>query len=336
MSAQLAALERATDAAVIAGLYGEAVAALHARSWIYQQTNDTAGAERMTLRAEKISRTADTATRCQQLANTGRCLLDVEASIPRALSLLGEAEAMAEAHNLQFVELEWCRALAARWRGDLEAAADYMARALCFARIGEDHRREAECIVWLATIALERGVLDEVDKLCDEGAHLLDQLDRSRLPVIRALRAIADLRRSAPGTQDQLAANLDELRTLDDKWRLAYVLNCQAASAVDQGHYDLARVAAGEALAYARIMQRPIEIAAAAAILAKVAALSGDKQEAAACLKEARALTAGGDIGARGRLLLEQAETAIGEHFPTVVHTIAGQHASTEQQEQRT
>ena len=77
---------RATDAALMAGLFSEAVAAL-ARPVLdlHRLNNDTAGAERMTLRAEKISRTADTATRCQQLANTGRCLLDVEASIPRAL-----------------------------------------------------------------------------------------------------------------------------------------------------------------------------------------------------------------------------------------------------------
>ena len=322
-SGQLAVLERATDAAVMAGLYSEAVAALHARSWIYWHLNDAAGAERMTLRAEKISRTADMATRCQQLANTGRCLLDVEASIPRALSLVGEAEAMAEAHNLQFVELEWCRALAARWCGDLDVAAECMARALSFARLGEDHRREAECIVWLATMELERGDLDQVNKVCEEATHLLDQVDRSRLPVITALRALAGLRRSEPEAPAQVAASLAELRTLDDKWRLAYVLNCQAASALEHGDHDLAGAAAAEALVDARIMQRPTEIVVAAAILAQSAAHSDDAQKAATYLKEARAFAAGGEIGARGRTLLQHAEAAIGERFPTVVHTMA-------------
>ncbi len=323
-SGQLAALERATDAAVMAGLFSEAVTTLHARSWIYWRVNDAAGAKQMTLRAEKISRTADTATRCQQLANTGRCLLDVEASIPRALSLMGEAETMAEAHNLQFVELEWGRALAARWRGDLDEAAECMARALSFAKLGEDHRREAECIVWLATMELERGKLDEVDKVCDRGQQLLDQMDRSRLPVITALRALAGLRRSEPEAPAQVAASLAELRSLDDKWRLAYVLNCEAASALERGDDDFTSAAAAEALANARIMQRPTEIVFAAAILAQIAARSDDAQEAATHIQEARALTAGGEIGARGRILLEQAEAAIGERFPTMVHTLAG------------
>ena len=230
MKGQLAPLERATDAALMAGLYSEAIAALHDRSWIYQRLNDSAGAERMTLRAEKISRSADTATRCHQLANTGRCLLDVEASIPRALSLVAEAEAMAEAHNLQFVELEWARALAARWHGDLDAAAEGMARALSFARLGEDHRREAECLVWLATMELERGDLDAVDSVCDEGVRLLDQVDRLAAAADRGpARRWPGCAGAEPDAPARVAASLADLRALDDKWRLAYVLNCQAA-----------------------------------------------------------------------------------------------------------
>ena len=324
LNPQLTALERATDAAVMAGLYSEAVAALHARSWIYQHVNDTAGAERMSLQAERISRTADTATRCQQLANTGRCLLDVEASIPRALSLLDEAEAMAEAHNLQFVELEWGRALAARWRGDLDEAAGRMARALSFARLAEDHRREVECLVWLATVQLERGEPDLVKQLCDEGQLLLEQIDRSRLPVIAALRGLA----GSPGDNAMARAlvtdSLAALRELDDKWRLAYVLNWQAAGVLEHGDEGLAGATAEEALTNARIMQRPTEIVVASTILARIAARCGDAQGAATHLVQAKALTASGGIGARGRVLLQHAEKAIDAAFPTLVHTLPG------------
>jgi DNA-binding SARP family transcriptional activator len=318
----LTALERATDAAVMAGLYSEAVAALHARSWIYWHANDTAGAEQMTLRAEKISRTADTATRCQQLANTGRCLLDVEASIPRALALVAEAETMAEVHNLQFVELEFGRALAARWRGDLDVAADCAGRAVSFARLGEDHRREAECLVWQATIDLERGDLTGLHTACDEGERLLEQVDPLRLPVIAALRALGSLQQSEPGAAARVTASLADLRALDDKWRLAYVLNCLAASALDRGDRDLACMSATEALANARIMQRPTEIVVAAAILAHVAALSGEA--AAGPLEEAGALAAAGDIGARGQAALRWTEDVVGANFTTLVQTMAG------------
>jgi DNA-binding SARP family transcriptional activator/energy-coupling factor transporter ATP-binding protein EcfA2 len=325
VSAVMWALERITDAAVLAGLYADAVTALHARSWISWHVNDDrADAERVSLRAEKLSRTADTATRCHQLANTGRCLLDVESSIPRALALLAEAEAMAEANNLQFVELELGGALAARWHGDLDTAATRVAQAVSFARLGEDHRREAECVVWQATIDLERGDLDGVSTVCAEAKQLLDQVDPSRLPTMSALQALAAIRGGDPQARAQVSSDVAALRALDDKWRLAYVSNCQAAHALEQGSDDLARAAASEALANARVMQRPTEIVVAAAILAQVAAASGDTPAVAAHLDEARALCAGPDVGARGRTLLRETETAIGARFPTLVHTMAG------------
>ena len=323
-SGQLPALEHATDAAVIAGLFTEAVAMLHARSWVYQRLSDSAGAKRMTLQAEKISRTADTATRCRQLANTGRCLLDVEASIGRALSLVAEAEIMADAHNLQFVELEWARALGARWRGDLEAAAEFMARALAYARLGEDHWREAQCLVWLATIELERGNLDRLDSLCNEGVRLLSQVDRSSLPALTALRALGGLHRAEPTAAAAVAASLAALHVVDDKWRLAYVLNCQAASALEGDDLRVAAAAAADALANATIVQRPTEMAVATAILAQINARAGDAQQAAVALEDIRTLIASEDVGARGRTLLQQAETAIIAHIPTLAHTMIG------------
>ena len=44
--------------------------------------------------------------------------------------------------------------------------------------------------------------------------------------MIAALAALAALRQVVTEAATQLAASLAELRALDDKWRLAYVLNC--------------------------------------------------------------------------------------------------------------
>ena len=60
---------------------------------------------RAAFRAEEASRKADEITRCQQIANTGRCLLEVEQQIPRALALVDEAETMARTLEIDFVEL---------------------------------------------------------------------------------------------------------------------------------------------------------------------------------------------------------------------------------------
>ena len=90
-------LQEAADAATGWGLHSEAVSALHARSWLQQWSNDARGASQTSLRAEEASRQADDITRCGQLANTGRCLLEVEQQISRAFILIDQAETMAKA-----------------------------------------------------------------------------------------------------------------------------------------------------------------------------------------------------------------------------------------------
>ncbi len=310
----LAALEAAVDAAVLSGLYGEAANALHVAAWLHQHANDTEGARQATLRAEKISRTADSAARCHQLANTGRCLLDVESAIPRALALVQEATAIAEAGNLQFVELEWGRALAARWNGDLDEADARMQRALAFARLREDRWREGECLVWLATIALERSDFGEVAIRCDEMEHI----GSAPAPVLGTLRALAGLAASDPDAGARLQASLAELRVLDDKARLAHLLNTGAALSLQGGDHAGARAAASEALEVARALRRPTEIAVAGAILARVAVAEGDTDGAVVQLRATRAETSTHDLGARARTQLTLAARAVGEHVPRI------------------
>ena len=305
----LAALDVAVDAAALSGLYGEAANALHIAAWLHQNANDTEGARQATLRAEKISRTADIATHCHQLANTGRCLLDVESSIPRALALIHEAEAIAEASNLQFVELEWGRALAARWDGDLDEAGALMRRALDFARLREDRWREGECLVWLATIALERSDFGDMAARCDELARMGSALG----PIVGALRALADLAASDPDASAHLQVSLAELRALDDKARLAHLLNTGAALSLQEGDHAGALAAANEALEVAHALRRPTEIAVAGSILARVAAAQGDMDGAVLRLRATRAETSFQDLSARARLQLTLAARTVGE-----------------------
>lgn len=108
------------------------------------------------MRAEEISRPLDQLTRGQQLANTGRCLLEVEGDVPRARTFLRDAGQIAAALGQNFVELDWGRSLLARWDGDLAKAQESMRRALTLARLREDRWREMECLVWMVKISIER------------------------------------------------------------------------------------------------------------------------------------------------------------------------------------
>jgi len=53
-----------------------------------------------------------------------------------------------------------------RWQGDLDRAHALISRATVLARQREERWREVECLIWLATINLERRDLSSVERLC--------------------------------------------------------------------------------------------------------------------------------------------------------------------------
>ncbi len=300
-------LQHAADAAMILGLHNEATSALHTKSWLQQWSNDARGAGQSTLQAEEASRKADQTTRCFQVANTGRCLLEVEQQISRALAMVDEAAAMAKALELDFVELEWARAHAARWRGDLDRAHALMSRAVELARLREERWREVECMIWLAMIDLERRKLPSVEQWCDEIDEIAGRFDHPLPPVSPAFRALARCNSSGRDLSPALGQALTSLREFDDKGHLAFVLNFSAHDHLSRGQCDHARSAATEALTMARAMSRTTEIVVATSILARTQCIEGDRSAAIARIQ---ALTSECDLStysARARASLEQA-----------------------------
>lgn len=299
-------------AAEMLGLHAAAVSGLHILSWLTQWSNDLPGTVAATLRAERLSRKADSETHCLQLANTGRCLLEVEGDIEQARALVDAAAVQAEALNLQAIELVWARGLLARWDGDLDAAQHLVRTAVDLARYREDHWREFECLVWLAKIELERGHLDTVDALCREVSVVAARMRNVTVPLIAALGALtAALRRPAGASASDLAAlqtSVAELRSVDDKAHLAYVLNHAAALALETGRLDDAYAAASAALVAAGAFGRVTEVAVAEALLAGVACGRGRHAEAAAHLLPWVAMAPGAQPpSARARAFIERA-----------------------------
>jgi len=305
-------LENAADAAVMSGMHSEAAQALSVISSAHFQVNNTEQAHRATLRAERISRTADVATHFRQVANTAYCLLAVESSVPRALALIREAETLAETHNLDFVDLDIGRALAARWCGDLRAADNHAGRALTFAALREDRFRQVDGMIWLTMIALERGDYDEVEARCDEFDGKLAEIDPPRVPIMDALRALARLAKAEAGADVMFEAQLDGLRAVDDKARLAFILNTYAELSFRKGAVERAKAAAEEALAVANVLRRSTEAVVAHAILGRLDMAAGQMQQAVSHLEAARALHPVDVRSARALLHLEQAESEAG------------------------
>ena len=187
-------IRRAADEAEVMGLAEDAASAHNSIAWLTWRSNESETARAATLDAERASRTADDVTRCQHLANTGRCLLDVEADIERARRFVNEAVSLAAELNLHLVELEWGLGLVARWEGDLDRAYVHTNRAVTLARMRENRWREIECILWLAKIDLERRHYSGVIAHCDAFMRLADRIGGAPAPIAKALRFLAQQR----------------------------------------------------------------------------------------------------------------------------------------------
>ena len=226
-------------------------------------------AEASTLRAAAAGRTADDATRAHQLANTARCLLELETEIGRSRDLIREAGDIVDTLRLELCELHWARGLLHRWDGEAEMASASIARALALAREDEDRWREYKCLTWLAMVAQELGRYDEMQARCAELRTVAARLGEDETPFVATLQGLALLAAGNASASDVLGDALRRLRILDDKSYLAYALNCAAQLHLLGGRIDQVRDCAAEALVAASAMRRRNEVIIARAMLAR-------------------------------------------------------------------
>jgi len=306
-------LHQAVEAAELMGLRDDAALGWHMISWWSERSNDPIGAQQATLRAEVLTRPTDQRTRCQQLANTGRCLLEVEGDVQRARAFLREADQIATALDQNFVELDWGHGLIARWDGDLATAQASMRRALMLARLREDRWREMECLVWMAKIAIESARIGEVGSICDEIDAVAARIGDGPAPVADALRAVALMINERHTAEPELQGPLAALRMFDDKAQLAYVLNQIAVCRLGRERLEGARAAATEALEAAQAVNRTTEIVVATSTLACIRARLGEAHEAVKTIESLNAHSNNvSPLSCRARAHLDRANERLG------------------------
>ena len=265
-------ITQATHAALALGLHADAAAAWELLAYWRQQSGDAAGAREASLAAERCTRRSDDITRCQQLANTGRCLVNIEADGDQGRQLLGEAEALATELQLPVMELEWGRGLLARADGDLATAREALSNAVAMAQAAANHWREYECMLALATTEYELGLADEVLRHAAEVAAAARRMGEAEVPFADALAALTRWRRGELEVAEIVRTSLAALRERDDKANLSYTLNEAAMLLLAAGDAAQASRYAEEALAAAAAVRRPTQIARARATLAAAAA----------------------------------------------------------------
>jgi DNA-binding SARP family transcriptional activator len=257
------------NAAETLGLQAAAATGHYLLSVLHQEAGDTRRAESSTLSAAAAGRAADETTRAHQLANTARCLLELETEIGRSRDLIREAGGIVDSLGLELCELHWATGLLQRWDGEAEMAATSIARALALARKDEDRWREYKCLTWLAMLAQELGRYDEMQARCGDLRTVAARLGEDETPFVATLQGLALLAADQGSASDVLADALGRLRAVDDKSYLAYALNSAARLHLRAGRIDQVRLCAAEALHAASAMRRRNEVTMARVMLAQ-------------------------------------------------------------------
>ncbi|HTU02167.1 MAG TPA: AAA family ATPase, partial [Candidatus Sulfotelmatobacter sp.] len=302
-------LTRAVSNAETLGLHAASAMGHYLLSVLSQEAGDRHGAQESTLRAAAVGRAADGAVQARQLANTARCLTELETEIGRARKLIGEAEALARPLGIEICELHWGRGLLQRWDGEAERAADSLAQALALARRAEDRWREYKCLTWQAMLDLERGLYPDAEARCGELMQVAEKLGEEEVPFVTTVAGLARLGKGGQAAE-LLTRGLDGLRAVDDKFYLAYALNLAAILHLENGERDAAHISATEALSNAEAMQRRSESVIATATLTRLE--RGGRSAARQIAALLKRCTDKDSVSERARAALQSTAVAVG------------------------
>lgn len=232
------------------------------------------GAARSIRQAARVAPLDRSVSSTQVICSRGLCFAMLGREMDEARAFLAEAEAHGgDLEDPLYLLLRGLiKAHAGRWES---ACDDFDDARLLFRRIGQKIG-EIQTIEYHARTALDAGRLEvaaEMARALVEGAAALREGGEG--PLGAAVFVLAG-RDWAP---EMLRRPLAELQTLDDKGRLAFVLNRASRRALLEGDADRARAWAEEALRLAEIIESTSEVAYATHLLLRW--VDGDERRAA-------------------------------------------------------
>jgi DNA-binding SARP family transcriptional activator/predicted ATPase len=235
-------------------------------------------AHRLSLRAELASRGTDDHNRAIGIAETARCLVILERDLAQAEALLLEARALTERSG----ETTWAVfdgvGLLRLHAGALDEAKAAFGEAWAIAKERGDRLQEFMALEHLVMVSIHRRDPEEACQHAKELAAIGEKLrEGSERPLGRAMLALCRYQKGEADHRAALEAALQELRDVDAKQRLAFVLTQAAAIESERGELESAAARAAEAEAIGAILQQPSESALARAVLLRIARERGDQ-----------------------------------------------------------
>jgi hypothetical protein len=236
-------------------------------------------AHRLSLRAELASRGTDDHDRAIGIAETARCLVILERDLAQAEALLLEARALTERSG----ESAWAVfdgvGLLRLHAGALDEAKAAFEEAWAVAKNRGHRLEEFMSLEHLVMVSIHRRDQDEACTFAKELAAIGEKLrEGSERPLGRAMLALCRYQKGETSRRAELEEALQELREVDAKQRLAFVLTQAAAVESERGDFESAAARAAEAESIGRILQQPSESALARAVLLRIAREQGDQE----------------------------------------------------------
>jgi DNA-binding SARP family transcriptional activator len=276
-------------------------------SYLRWESASMADAHENIMQAERISRSADPEERSVALAQAARCLVLLERNLGQAEAFAMEASALTSRGGRKTSAEAYARAMIASHRGEHEAAVAAFGEARDLARQHGQRLAEFRAVEHWVMLEIDRGGHQALEALAGGLAELGQRVRAgAEAPTGRGLLSLVRLLCGQHRAEPELDAALDELRQVDAKFELSYLLTRRAEHDLARGRPGEAAQHAAAGLEAARAVGRPSETALALATLARCARHQGD---AAAHRQHAAGLTAlrRGELSWVARQRMEQA-----------------------------
>jgi hypothetical protein len=250
------------EQALDAGLTRAARLGFQMLSFLRWESSSMADAHDNIMQAERVSRLGGPEDRAAALAQAAKCLVLLERNLGQAEAFVMEAGALSKRHGRNSAVL-FAEGMICAHRGDWEAATTCFDEARQLAR--EQGKRLAEFVAveHRVMVEVDRGRVDVALPLAEDLVRLGEKVrEGAEGPSSRALLALARVL-AGEAEQDSLQAAVQELRDVDAKYQLAFVLTRWALHELRSSRLEEAGGLAADALAVADAIGRPSEIALA-------------------------------------------------------------------------
>jgi len=205
--------------------------------------------------------------------------------------MLLEAEAIASRAGIEPAAIPDGRGMLRLHQGKLDEAAALFERARLIARRDGERRTEFMALEHLIAVELQRADYGKAGGLCRELLALGEKLrEGSEAPFAQALCALSRYATGEQAARDMFDRAAADLRAVDAKQRLAFVLVQAAAIELGRGDPDAAAPLAREAVTAAGALGRPSDLALAHAMAGRAAMAAHDREDLSVHLQALRRL----------------------------------------------